>query len=168
MKSSEIKLLKEKIWEMNGKKCPVLNKEIPLEKMVLDHNHTRKNDEYSENKGTIRTSLEFRVNVCLGKLENSIKRLGLDKDDDFNISEFLRNAADYFEAGPYKDEEGFVYIHPKEVKREPNISKKNYNKLSKEYKKSGKKAKFPEFPLSGKLTKKLKELFEEFQISPFN
>ena len=32
MKQSDIRILKEKIWLENNKKCPVLNKEIPLEK----------------------------------------------------------------------------------------------------------------------------------------
>ena len=31
-----------------------------------------------------------------------------------------------------------------------------------------KRAKFPEFPKSGKITKKLAELFEEYEIPPFN
>jgi hypothetical protein len=38
MKQADIKILKEKIWKQNNCKCPVLNKEIPLDKMVLDHN----------------------------------------------------------------------------------------------------------------------------------
>ena len=58
--------LKEKIWLENNKKCPILNKEIPLEKMALDHAHKTKSEEYSENKGVIRTSLDFRANAVLG------------------------------------------------------------------------------------------------------
>ena len=34
MKVSEIRLLKEKIWISNGRKCPVLDQPIPLEKMA--------------------------------------------------------------------------------------------------------------------------------------
>jgi len=165
MKQSEIKPLKEKLWIKNKKKCPVLNKEIPLEKMVLDHAHKRIDEEYSKTKGTIREALDFRVNAVLGKLENSLKRTGLSYDENFNIGDFLRRAADYFDHGPYKDENGFLYIHPREVKKEPKVSKKNYNKLRKVY---NKKTKFPEYPSSGKLTKPLQKLFSEYNIEPFN
>jgi len=164
MKNKDIKNLRYKIWLLNNKKCPVLNKEIPFEKTVLDHNHKRIDEDYSENKGTIREVLEFRVNAVLGKLENSIKRSGLDKDSDFNLPEFLRNAADYFERGAYKENDK-MFIHPKEVKKDPKVSKRQYNKLKKIY---DKKAKFPEYPKSKKLTKKLKELFEFYEINPFN
>lgn len=165
MKQKDIRPLKEKLWLKNDKKCPVLDKEIPLEKMALDHAHKRKDEEYSEYKGVIREALDFRVNAVLGKLENSLKRTGLSYDDDFDIGTFLRNAADYFDSGAYIDEEGNYYIHPKEVKKEPMVSKRNYNSLKKAY---DKKAKFPEYPKSGKLTVKLKELFEEYEIPPFN
>lgn len=168
MKSADIKKLKEKIWLQNEKKCPVLNIERPLEKMALDHAHKTKSEEYSETKGVIRTALDFRVNAVLGKLENSIKRTGLDKDENFDIVQFLKNAAKYFEEGAYKDENDFYYIHPSEVTKEPKISKKNYNKLKKIYMLSGAKKQFPEYPTSGKLTKPLKELFDKFQIEPFN
>jgi len=166
MKQQDIKILKEKIWLENNKMCPILDTEIPLDKMVLDHIHKLKNDSYSEDKGTIRTSLEFRVNAFFGKMENAFKRYGLDKEH--NLAEILRKAADYFDKGAYQDEEGFYYIHPTEVKKEPKMSKKNYNKLKKEYMLSGKKVKFPEFPKSGKVTVGFKALFEEFKISPYN
>lgn len=165
MKQKDIKPLREKIWNNNNQKCPVLNKYVPIDKMVLDHAHKCNNEEYSEFKGTIRTSLEFRVNAVLGKLENSIKRTGLDKDPDFDIVTFLHNAAEYFEKGAYKDENNQMYIHPTEVHKPKTLSKRNYNKLKKIY---NKKAKFPEYPKSKKLTKKLAELFEEYNIEPYN
>lgn len=164
MKQSDIKTLKEKIWLQNNKKCPVLGVERPLDKIALDHIHSKISDEYAINVGTIRTALDFRVNAVLGKLENSIKRTGLDKEEYFNISDFLRKAADYFEAGAYHEDNNY-FIHPNEVKKEPNVSKKNYNKLKKAY--TGK-AKFPDYPQSKKLTKPLEKLFKEYQIEPFN
>ena len=164
MKQSDIRPLKEKIWLMNDKKCPVLKVERPLEKMALDHIHANNSDDYAIDKGTIRTSLDFRVNAVLGKLENSIKRTGLDKEDYFNIGDFLRAAADYFDNEPYHEDNNY-FIHPTEVKKTPNVSKKNYNKLKKVY--TGK-AKFPEYPSSKKLTKPLEKLFNEYEIEPFN
>jgi hypothetical protein len=165
MKVAEIRPLKEKLWLYNDKKCPVLGREVPLEKMALDHAHKRNDEEYDIDKGVIREALDFRVNAVLGKLENALKRTGLSNDEDFDIGSFLRNAADYFESGAYVDEEGYMYIHPKEVKKEPKVSKRNYNALKKVY--SGKR-KFPEYPKSGKLTKGLRELFEEYGINPYN
>jgi len=176
MKQKDIKILKEKIWLNNNKKCPVLDIEIPLEKIVLDHAHKRNDEEYSPTKGVVRTSLDFRVNAVLGKLENSIKRTGLEYMDGFDLPTFLRNAADYFEKGSYIDEENFYYIHPREVHKQPKVSKRNYNKCKKLYdneefipkRKNQKKKVFPSFPKNGKLTKPLKEMFAKFDISPFN
>ena len=81
MKQSDIRILKEKIWLQNDKKCPVLDVERPLDKMCLDHIHSRISDEYGTHVGTCRTSLDFRVNAVLGKLENAVKRTGLDKEE---------------------------------------------------------------------------------------
>lgn len=163
MKQKDIKPLKEKIWIKNNKKCPVLDKEIELDKIVLDHAHKRNDEAYSESKGVIRESLDFRVNATLGKLENSLKRTGLIYTEGFNISQFLHNAADYFERGPYRDEEGNLYVHPTEVTPEPKLMKRSYNELKKIY---DKKAKFPEYPKSKKLTKQLKNIYEYYNMTP--
>jgi hypothetical protein len=176
MKQKEIRTLKEKLWLQNGKKCPVLDKEVPLDKMALDHAHKRKDEEYSENKGVIREALDFRTNAVLGKLENALKRTALSYQEDFNLPTFLRNAADYFERGAYVDEDGNMYIHPNEVKKNPPLSKKNYNKVKKLYnaeefvpkRKNQKKKPLPEYPKNGKPVKALVELFEKYQIDLFN
>ena len=165
MKASEIRPLKEKLWEANSRRCPVLDREVPLNKMVLDHAHKRKGEEYSEDRGVIREALDFRVNAVLGKLENSLKRTGLSQDPSFEIGEFLRNAAEYFERGAYRASEGSMWIHPTEVTRAPPVSKRSYNKLRKVY--QGR-PKFPEYPRSRKLTKRLATLFQEYEIPPFN
>ena len=145
MKTKDIKVLKEKIWTENDFKCPVLNKEIPLDKMVLDHAHKRKDESYAKDKGTIRTALDFRVNAVLGKLENSLKRTGLNKEPDFNIGEFLRNAALYFEAGAYKELDNY-FIHPNEVPKRKKVMKSEYNRVKKYY--------FKLYPRRKKLIKK--------------
>jgi len=176
MKQKDIKILKEKLWLANNKKCPVLDKEIPLEKMALDHSHKRKDEDYSETKGVIRESLSWKANAVLGKLENSLKRTSLSYEEDFDLPTFLRNAADYFEKGAYIDENGNMYIHPNEVHKDPPLSKKNYNKLKKIYnneefipkRKNQKKKPLPEYPKSGKPTKALRELFDRFEIELFN
>ena len=176
MKQKDIKLLKEKLWLKNEKKCPVLGKEMPLDKMVLDHAHKRKDEAYSPTKGAVREALDKRANAILGKVENALKRTGLGYEEDFDLPTFLRNAADYFERGAYVDEHGDMYIHPSEVPKAPKVSKSNYNKIKKLYekeefiphKKGQNKKAMPNYPANGKLTKGLKELFEKYDISPYN
>lgn len=162
MKQPEIKVLKEKIWEANDKKCPILNIEVPLEKMVLDHIHKLKNEEYSETKGVIRTALEFRVNAFFGKMENAFKRYGLEKE--YNLAEILRNAADYFDEGAYQCEEGFYYVHPNEVPKVKKLGKREFNKILKQYKIDFPTKKPLEYPKSGKPTKQIIELAEKYGI----
>ena len=132
MKQADIKVLKEKIWKQNDFKCPVLDREIPLDKMVLDHAHKRKDESYAPDKGTIRTALDFRVNAVLGKLENSFKRTGLMNEEYFDIGDFLRNAADYFEEGSYTENDAY-FIHPNEVPKRKKVMKSEYNKVKKYY-----------------------------------
>jgi len=132
MKQQDIIKLKEKIWLKNGKRCPVLDKEIPLDKAVLDHAHKRNDEPYAPDKGTIRTSLDFRVNAVLGKLENAVKRTGLHKEEDFDMVEFCRNAADYFDKGAYMEGDCY-FIHPSEVPKRERVGKREYNKVRKYY-----------------------------------
>lgn len=162
MKHKDIKILKEKLWLENDKKCPLLDKEVPLEKMVLDHIHKRKDEPASEQKGTIRESLEFRCNSFAGKIENSYKRYGLDKDID--LPTLLRNTADYLEKGAYCDSEGNYYIHPKEKPEEKKLSKRVFNKIKKLYSEEYPNRKELEYPKSSKCTKQIKELAEKYDI----
>jgi hypothetical protein len=78
-----------------------------------------------------------------------------------DLPTFLRNLADYLEDNHLQDKT--LYIHPSEEVKEPKLKKSSYNKLKKLY--SGK-AKFPEFPKSGKLSKKLEELFSKYNLEP--
>jgi len=149
LKQNELKPLRYKMWILNNKKCPVLDKEISFEKSVIDHAHKRNDEEYSPTKGVIRECLDFRVNSVLGKLENSLKRSGL----------------------LY-----YMLIHPKEVKKLPKLSKRNYNRCKNLYnkeifipkRKNQKKKVFPDYPKSGKPTKKLVELFKKFNVELYN
>lgn len=162
LKSNDLKPLKEKWHAEQDSICPILKKEFPLEKMCIDHLHKLKSEEPGvDGKGCARGAIEFRSNALEGKITNNFKRLGLDKEID--LPSFLRNLADYLENNHLDNE--VLYIHPTEVSRNPKVSKKNYNKLKKLY--AGK-AKFPEYPNSGKLTKPLEKLFKEYEIEPFN
>lgn len=161
LKQKDIKPLKEKIWLENNKKCPVLNKEVPLEKMVLDHIHKRKDEEASEQKGTCRTALEFRVNSMFGKIENSFKRYGLDKEID--LPTLLRNGANYLEKGAYCDNNTY-FIHPNEAPKEKKLGKRSFNKIKKLYSKEYPNRKELEYPKSSKCTKLIKELSEKYKV----
>ena len=151
MKPHEISILKEKIWLENNKCCPVLGKEIPLDKMVLDHKHKNKNIEPNIINGAIRTALEFRTNALFGKIENAFKRLGLDKDHD--LVTILRNGAEYLEAGSYFD--GEYYIHPNEVPKRQKVKISDYNKIKKYY--------LEMFPKKRTIIKKPTYITEEFE-----
>lgn len=162
LKSNDLKPLKEKWHTEQNSICPILKKQITLDRLVVDHFHKLKSEEPGiDGKGCCRGAIEFRANALEGKITNNFKRLGLDKEID--LPSFLRNLADYLENNHLQDD--ILYVHPNEVKREPNVSKKNYNKLKKVY--TGK-AKFPDYPQSKKLTKPLEKLFKEYQIEPFN
>ncbi len=163
MSQKDIKSLKEKLWIMNDKKCPLLGVNVELDKMVLDHIHKLKSEECSVDKGTIRNALEFRANAMEGKIFNNWKRyFGSDvRRHPISLSNFLRNLAEYLERGAYQDEDGNFYIHPKEVKREPLIGKREFNDLNKKYKLKYPKRKPLRYPKSKKWTKQLKQLKEE-------
>jgi hypothetical protein len=118
----------------------------------------------------IQCLFNYLYNAILGKVENALKKSG------FDLPTFLRNAAEYFEAGAYVDKSGNMYIHPTEIPQPKKLSKKNYNRCKKLYdnemfipkRKNQKKKPFPEYPKSGKPTKALKDLFERFEINLYN
>ena len=47
MKQSDIKVLREKIWELNDRKCPVLGTDLALKDAALDHCHKKVDDQVS-------------------------------------------------------------------------------------------------------------------------
>ena len=164
MKSTDIKKLKQIIHTENNGICPLLNIKVDVEKMVIDHIHKLKSELPSEQKGTVRNAIEFRANAMEGKITNNWKRyFGADESKHpIPLPEYLRNLANYLEKGAYVDKEGNYFIHPSEVVKEPKLGKREFNKISKAYS-----IKFPnkkplEFPKSGKWTKQLLELKEEF------
>ncbi len=164
MKSKDIKPLKQKWYDEADGICPVLKKKVEFDKCVIDHQHKLKSELPDETgKGICRGAIEFRANALEGKITNNFKRLGLDKDID--LSEFLRNLADYLDSN--KIDEDVLYIHPNEVPKEKKLKKSSYNKLVKIVKKDpNHKKKIPDYPKSGKITKPLKELFQKINMEP--
>ena len=168
LKNKDIKVLKEKIFLQNDKICPLLGIEVPLDKTALDHIHKLNSESYAEDKGTIRNAIEFRANAMEGKITNSWKRLyGRDESKHpIDLPTFLRNLANYLEAGAYSEDDVF-FIHPTEVPKVPKVKKSSYNKMIKHFKHKYPKKKVPPYPKSKKLTKVLDKLFKEFNVRDF-
>jgi len=166
LKAKDIKAFKEKLHNQNEGICPLLGVYVDATQMALDHIHKLKSEDYAPDKGTIRNAIEFRANAMEGKIVNNWKRyFGADKSKHpVDLPTFLRNLADYLEAGAYT-EDGKYYIHPSEVPKTPKLKKSAYNNLVKQFTIKYPKRKVPVYPKSKKLTKNLDKLFTEFGIT---
>jgi hypothetical protein len=148
LKSTEIPKLREKLLEKQNGICPICKRDI--KDACLDHSHTKR----IKGTGFIRGVLCRTCNVFIAKSENNCARYGIAQND---LPTILRSCAIYLERPHHP------YIHPSERPKERKLKKSSYNKLRKSY--SGK-AKFPEYPKSGRLTKQLKQLFNKYNIEP--
>ena len=163
MKSKDVKSLKQILLEKQGYRCAICGKKLTLENSVLDHQHkNRKSDPNGINgDGLIRGVLCSNCNLTEGKIWNATKRFqGARTVQDRII--WLQKLIKYYQQEPYP------YIHPTEVKKEPDLSKKNFNKLAKLYKEKYPKKKPLEYPKSKKMTKGLESLYKEFNVKPYN
>ena len=160
LKSSEVQTLRKQILEEQNNCCAICNDPIDEQSGAsLDHQHKLKSEEAGpDGAGLIRGVLCRKCNVWEGKIWNNTQRYMQPTCVKDRI-DMLKSLIKYYEKGTYP------IIHHTEKKKEKTVSKRNYNKLKKEY--SGKR-KFPEYPKSGKLTIQLKKLFEEYEISPYN
>lgn len=161
LKNSDIKIIKQKILEEQGYKCAICGKPLTLEESCLDHQHKyRKSDLNVENGNGLVRGVLCREDNCLeGKIFNNSARF-LKQPTKEKLIEWLEKLIEYYKKEPYP------YVHPSEVKKKPDVSKKNFNKLNKLYTKDT--GKLLEYPKSKKLTKKLEILFEKYHISPYN
>ncbi len=150
LKANQVKFVRDGLLEKQNGVCPICARSVKLP--VLDHFHTKRHN----GDGKVRGVLCNTCNRMIGVIENNALKNGINFSD---LPSFLRLCADY------ASKDHYPYIHPSEVQREPKVSKRNYNQLKKAY---DKKAKFPEYPASAKLTKRLAELFNEYCISPYN
>ena len=163
LKHSEVKDLKAEILATQGFKCAICGKPLTVDEAVLDHQHKfRKSDPNGVNgNGLIRGVLCNFCNPLEGKIFNNLSRYKQIKTDEERIH-WLEQLIQYYKKPKYN------YIHPTEAVKEPTVSKRNFNKLKKAYSELNPKKKPLEYPKSGKLTKPLKALFEQFGISPYN
>ena len=160
LKSSEISTIREDILQEQGGCCALCKKPITAESgYSLDHQHKKKSEENGpDGAGLVRGVLCRSCNVWEGKIWNNTLRYRQPESVQDRV-DMLKSLIEYYE------KDNYPLIHPNEKPKEPNVSKKNYNKLKKLY--TGKK-KFPEYPKSGKLTIHLMKLFEEYEIEPYN
>lgn len=68
LKASEIKEVRRRLWEEQGKRCAITGMPLPWEAAVLDHNHST---------GAVRGVVHRGANSLLGKLENNAARYGV-------------------------------------------------------------------------------------------
>ena len=153
MKHKDIRPLRKRLWEEQNHICPVCLKEMLFEESALDHDH----------KTTlVRGVLCKRCNSLEGMLRSKWKRSGIFKRVDF--TEMLGNLYNYLMQDQHP------YIHPSHVQKKPKLMKRSYNKLKKEIQNANryleKPIKIPPYPKSKKLTKRLKELYEQFGMFP--
>lgn len=100
--------------------CPLCGSEIF--NPVLDHKHSKKQEILGvQGAGLVRNVICSTCNIFLGKMENNYKRYRIQ-----NLSDFLRNAANYLET------DTTPYVYPSEAKKLKEIFPKSlYNKLIK-------------------------------------
>lgn len=162
---SELKELREMLYEEQDGICPILKVEIPVEDMVVDHKHRKKSTPIGENgAGMIRGVIQRSANVVEGKLSNAYVRYGLHKFD-ITLPDFLRNLADYLENPPLESE---FFIHPSEAPPPKKLMRSSFNKLKKEWQNDpqNKFRLFPAFPKSGKMIKALRVMYDHYEITP--
>lgn len=150
LKANQVKFVRDGMLEHQAGVCPICARGVKLP--VLDHFHTKRHN----GDGKVRGVLCNTCNRMIGVIENNAIKNGINFSD---LPGFLKRCADY------ASKDHYPLIHPSEVQRKPKVSKRNYNQLKNVY---DKKAKFPEYPASAKLTKRLAELFDEYGISPYN
>jgi hypothetical protein len=160
MKYSEIRKLKEYLYELQNKKCPILGIEVEFNDMVVDHQHKSSKLELGENgNGECRGALHKFANTLLGKVENAYVRTGLSKGE-VDLPTILRNMADFLENKTCPS----GYIHPTEIPKEKPLGKRVFSKIAKLYSEEFPNKKPLEFPKSGKATKQIKTLAYKYNI----
>ncbi len=157
LKQKDLKPLRIKLHKEQDNICPILKQEFDLSEMVVDHQHKYKKSDTNgvDGGGMVRGVIHNQANVLEGKISNAYRRYGLHKF--ISLPEYLRNLASYLE------QENLSYYHPTEAPKPKKLKKRSYIQLRKVY--VGR-ARFPDYPKSGLLTKPLAKLYEKYSIEP--
>lgn len=148
LKQSEIKPLRDRLLKEQKGICPVCLKKVQLP--VLDHEHKKR----YKGSGKIRGVLCSTCNSLLGKIENSIVRYRITKEQ---LPSVLRNLAVYI-SRPHLD-----FIHPSEKPKIKLLGKREFKKVAQYYSEKYPKRKQLIFPKSGKATKQINDLLNEME-----
>lgn len=140
-----------KEWRENNtpEMCPICKRE--MKGPCVDHQHSKR----VKGSGKVRGVICTLCNFYLGKVENSAVRIGISSNDLVN---YLENVLVYLKQ-PHTN-----MIHPSERPKEPKLNKNLFKKLQKLYTIKYPKRKPLVYPASSKVTSKIQELLEEFQL----
>jgi len=157
MEAKDLKSFRENLAQEQKLVCPICNKKRLLQEFVVDHQHKTKSEKNGENgAGLIRGVICFMCNSTEGRMLAKFKRSGL--NGQITFQEYLRSLADYLDAPTTN------LIHPNEKVKEKKLMKRPFNKIKKLHDAKYPRRKGLEYPKSGKATKLIKELAEEFNI----
>jgi hypothetical protein len=163
MKQAEIKEIRERLAKKNNYLCPITNLDISNGDAALDHSHQDSTHPLSETvEGQVRGTIHRFANSLEGSMRSKFRRSGLASVMSFE--EFLLNLYNYLM--DYRE----PLLHPQHAPRPKKLMKSSYNELKREILKANhylnRPIKIPPYPKSKRLTKRLKELFEQFKIYP--
>lgn len=161
LKQKDVKEIRECILEKQDGLCAIMGTPLHPSDAALDHAH--QDSEYHEmTEGQIRGVLHKFANSLEGSMRAKYRRSGLAQMITFE--EFLLGLYNYLMS------DGYPLLHPSFEPRPRKLMKQSYNKLKREVAQANKylkrEIKFPPYPKSKRLTKRLKELYEQFGIFP--
>ena len=148
LKYSDLSPIREELYNKQNGICPVCNRKVEIDKVVVDHHHKKR----IKGSGLLRGVICRTCNVFLGKIENNCVRYGIS----YNLlPSVLSNIVSYI------TKQHLPYIHPSE---RPRLTKRSYQELKKVMRSD--KKKIPPYPKTGMLTKQLSRLFEKYGVEP--
>jgi hypothetical protein len=157
LEAKDLKAFRESLAKEQQMVCPICNLEREMKDFVVDHQHKTKGEKNGHNgAGMVRGVICFMCNSTEGRMLAKFKRSGLNKDISF--VDYLRNLVKYLEQPTTN------LIHPNEKVKEKKLMKRPFNKIKKLHDQKYPRRKPLEYPKSGKPTKVIKELAEEFEI----
>jgi hypothetical protein len=161
MTQKDIKPIREKLHRKNKGLCPILKIPLLPKDSALDHAH--QSSKVSDTvEGQIRSTIHKYANSLEGSMRSKYLRSGVAKYISFE--HFLYNLWLYLME--YRE----PLLHPSHAPKPRKLMKKSYNNLKREIQKynqyTKKPIKIPFYPKSKRLTKRLKELYEEFGMFP--
>lgn len=153
LKQPDIKVVREKLLEKNNYICPICTQPLDKKDAALDHCHS---------SGLIRGTICKKCNSLEGVWRSRMIRIGL--KNTISYEQMLFNMFTYLTQDPE------MLLHPSHLPRPRKLMKSSYNDLKREITNCNKflkkPIKIPDYPKSKRLTKKLKELYEQFGMIP--